>query len=98
MSHLTHIPHPEDTPPADPGPTERSTGFEPTASSRRRHLVAVPALAGLDDEDGSLVAEYGLLAVVAAVVAGVLMAWARDGALTAFFSALLDHARNMVIT
>jgi Flp pilus assembly pilin Flp len=81
---------PEMTDPARPAERPRPTG--------RRHLVAVPALAaaGLDDEEGSLVAEYGLLAVVAAVVSGVLISWARDGALTGFFSALLDHARGIV--
>jgi Flp pilus assembly pilin Flp len=49
------------------------------------------------DEDGSLVAEYGLLAVVSATVAGVLITWASGGALQGFFSALLSHARGLVV-
>jgi Flp pilus assembly pilin Flp len=94
VSHLTENEPPELRTPTDPAPT--AGGHEPVPT-RRRHLVALPSLTPLDDEDGSLVAEYGLLAVVAAVVAGVLMNWARTGALSDFFSALLDHARNLVI-
>jgi Flp pilus assembly pilin Flp len=54
------------------------------------------AVTGGVDEDGSLVAEYGLLAVVAATVAGVLITWARGGALAGFFDALLSSARGLV--
>ena len=49
-----------------------------------------------DDEDGSLVTEYGLLAVVAATVAGVVIQWASGGALVTLFNALLRHARELV--
>lgn len=49
-----------------------------------------------DDEDGSLVTEYGLLAVVAATVAGVIIQWASDGALVTLFNALLRQARALV--
>jgi hypothetical protein len=49
-------------------------------------------------EDGSLVAEYGLLAVVAATVAGVLISWASSGALATFFGQLLQHARSLVVS
>lgn len=49
-----------------------------------------------DDEDGSLVTEYGLLAVVAATVAGVIIQWASGGALVTLFNALLRHARGLV--
>jgi hypothetical protein len=66
----------------------------------RPHLIAVPALPdepAATGEDGSLVAEYGLLAVVAATMSGVLIMWARGDALTGFFTALLDHARNLVV-
>ncbi len=48
------------------------------------------------DEDGSLVTEYGLLAVVAATVAGVLMQWATGGAVVNLFNALVDRARELV--
>lgn len=48
------------------------------------------------DEDGSLVTEYGLLAVVAATVAGVLIQWATGGAIVNLFNALIDRARELV--
>jgi len=49
-----------------------------------------------DDEDGSLVTEYGLLVVVAATVAGVIIQWASGGALVTLFNALLRQARGLV--
>jgi len=48
------------------------------------------------DDDGSLVTEYGLLAVVAATVAGVIIQWASGGALVTLFNALLRQARALV--
>lgn len=48
------------------------------------------------DEDGSLVTEYGLLAVVAATIAGVLIQWATGGAVVNLFNALVDRARELV--
>lgn len=60
------------------------------------HHVA-DAVTGADTgEDGSLVTEYGLLAVVAATVAGVVIQWASGGALVTLFNALLRHARSLV--
>jgi hypothetical protein len=47
-------------------------------------------------EDGSLITEYGLLAVVAATIAGVLIQWATSGALVNLFNALIDRARALV--
>ena len=47
-------------------------------------------------EDGSLVTEYGLLAVVAATIAGVLIQWATGGAVVNLFNALVDRARELV--
>jgi Flp pilus assembly pilin Flp len=55
--------------------------------------VGAPRLA---EEDGSLVTEYGLLAVVAATIAGVVMTWASGGALVTLFNALLRQARSLV--
>jgi Flp pilus assembly pilin Flp len=48
------------------------------------------------NEHGSLVTEYGLLAVVAATVAGVLIQWATGGAVVSLFNALVDRARVLV--
>lgn len=47
-------------------------------------------------EDGSLVTEYGLLAVVAATIAGVAIRWAQAGPLVELFNALLSTARGLV--
>lgn len=49
-----------------------------------------------DSERGSLVTEYGLLAVIAATIAGVVMQWASQGALVGLFNALLEEARALV--
>lgn len=49
-----------------------------------------------EEEEGSLVTEYGLLAVVAATIAGVLIQWATGGAVINLFNALVDRARELV--
>ncbi len=46
--------------------------------------------------EGSLVTEYGLLAVVAATISGVMIQWATGGALVTLFNALLQQARSLV--
>ena len=51
---------------------------------------------GVPDEDGSLVTEYGLLAVVAATIAGVLIQWATNGAIVNLFNALIDRTRGLI--
>jgi hypothetical protein len=48
------------------------------------------------NEQGSLVTEYGLLAVVAATIAGVAIRWAQAGPLVEMFNALLSTARGLV--
>ena len=58
------------------------------------HLPSSTGVRG--NEDGSLVTEYGLLAVVAATVAGVLIQWATGGAVVNLFNALVDRARELV--
>lgn len=47
-------------------------------------------------EDGSVVTEYGLLALVAATVAAAVIEWASDGAMSTLFNALLRQARDIV--
>jgi Flp pilus assembly pilin Flp len=99
--HLTTIePDPErDDTRTAAGPGERDVGSSsrtghPTGArvepTRSRHLRV------LRDEDGSLVTEYGLLAVVAATIAGVVIQWASGGALVTLFNALLRQARSLV--
>jgi hypothetical protein len=72
---------------AHPAGTTRPTGRRPETAE----VALRPA-----GEDGSLVTEYGLLAVVAATVAGVVIQWASGGALVTLFNALLRHARSLV--
>ena len=55
-----------------------------------------PDPAAAPDEDGSLVTEYGLLAVVAATIAGVLIQWATNGAIVNLFNALIDRTRGLI--
>ncbi len=86
MSHLTRT-----TMPTRPDPTRSSD--VPALSDRRD---APPTSMAWDGEDGSLVTEYGLLAVVAATIAGVVIAWSSNGALVTLFNALLRHARSLV--
>lgn len=69
-------------------------------SARRAPLGSVTPRpteqAGLDAEDGSLVTEYGLLAIVAATLAGAVISWASNGAMVTLFNALLRQARALV--
>jgi hypothetical protein len=63
---------------------------------RTREADRVSDAAPITSEDGSLVTEYGLLAVVGATLAGAVMAWASNGALVTLFNALLRQARSLV--
>jgi hypothetical protein len=65
-------------------------------SHRTHDEDRVPADERLPGDTGSLVTEYGLLAVVAATVAGVLIQWATGGAVVNLFNALVDRARELV--
>jgi Flp pilus assembly pilin Flp len=73
----------------------RRTTDPAVAGPPHRRPPAVPAHHATD-EDGSLVTEYGLLAVLAATIAGVVMTWASSGALVTLFNALLRQARSLV--
>lgn len=77
----------------------------PAGSARREHPRVEREASGHHDaavtvhvgsEDGSLVTEYGLLAVVAATLAGAVISWASNGALVTLFNALLRQARALV--
>ena len=78
----------------------RAMAAHPSAQTGTRELTPIggrtPSGTRLAEEDGSLVTEYGLLAVVAATVAGVVIQWASGGALVTLFNALLRHARSLV--
>lgn len=48
-------------------------------------------------EDGSLVSEYGLVAVLGATIAGLAIAWARGGAVATLLGAVLEQLRGVVV-
>ncbi|MDX1620299.1 MAG: hypothetical protein R3320_04870 [Nitriliruptorales bacterium] len=50
----------------------------------------------LEDEDGSLVSEYGLLAILGATIAGLAIKWASGGAIFELFGAVFDKAQALV--
>ena len=81
-AHLAPVPSPD-------------APVDAAAADRRGDPADRPSLR-LVDEDGSLVTEYGLIAVVAATVAGVIIQWASGGALVTLFNALLRQARELV--
>ncbi len=80
-----------------PAPSDQDVTAPPVDDLPRPDLALVGARA-TTGEEGSLVAEYGLLAVVAATIAGVLITWARGDVLTSFFTQLLNQARQLVVS
>ncbi len=46
-------------------------------------------------EEGSLVSEYGLLAVLGATITGVAISWARGGAVAALLDGVLQQVRAL---
>ncbi|MBW3657418.1 MAG: hypothetical protein KY457_02195 [Actinobacteria bacterium] len=48
------------------------------------------------DDDGSLVTEYGLLAVLGATVTGLAIKWASGGAIWELFGSVLTKAKAIV--
>jgi Flp pilus assembly pilin Flp len=49
-----------------------------------------------DDERGSLVTEYGLIAIVGATIASLVMKWASGGAVWQLFDAVTDKVRVLL--
>lgn len=102
--HPTDATDPTDTndPTAATDPTaaaDPAAAADPTRPMGPTHRV--PPARATDAEllpagqDGSLLAEYGLIAVVAAAIAGVLISWASGGAIADLFDALLSSARGL---
>lgn len=50
----------------------------------------------LSDDEGSIVTEYGLVAIIGATAASLLLAFLRGGALTQLFSGVMASVRSMV--
>jgi hypothetical protein len=47
-------------------------------------------------EDGSIVAEYGLVAALGATIVGLVISWMKGGALTSLLGALLQQLRAVI--
>lgn len=47
------------------------------------------------DEDGSLVSEYGLIAVLGATITGVAISWAKGGAIATLLNVILRQVRAL---
>lgn len=47
-------------------------------------------------EDGSIVAEYGLVAALGATIVALVISWMKGGALTSLLAALLQHLRAVI--
>ncbi len=45
------------------------------------------------DQDGSLVTEYGLIAIVGATIASLVVKWATGGAIWKLFDAVMEKVR-----
>lgn len=46
-------------------------------------------------EEGSLVSEYGLIAVLGATIAGVAISWARGGAIATLLDSVLQQVTSL---
>lgn len=90
---------PTDRCPTTPAPTDldpadlRPTDLDPTDLHPNELRPTVAARTG---EDGSLVTEYGLLAVLGATITGLAIKWAAGGAIWELFAAVLDRAKAIV--
>jgi Protein of unknown function (DUF4244) len=49
----------------------------------------------LAPETGSQTTEYALIMVVAATIASLALAWARNGAIADLLTGVLDHVRSL---
>jgi hypothetical protein len=91
--HRPRSRRPHDAHPAGRGRTLRLAAVTPAADQAD---PGAPTATGEHPEDGSLVTEYGLLVVVAATIAGVVINWASNGQIVTLFNALLRQARSLV--
>jgi hypothetical protein len=53
------------------------------------------ALPRSETESGSQTTEYALIMVVAATIASLALAWARNGAIADLLDGVLDHVRSL---
>ena len=92
-------------PVADPGASlegqsDLRPAADPVAPIEMRpelHTPANPAVAvGGPGEDGSLVTEYGLVALLGATIAGLAIKWAAGGAIWDLFNSVMQKALALV--
>jgi hypothetical protein len=57
--------------------------------------TSAASLRRFDAESGSQTTEYALIMVVAATIASLALAWARNGAIAALLDGVLDHVRSL---
>jgi hypothetical protein len=69
---------------------DRESGSPTTLS-----LVTGIAPLQFDRESGSQTTEYALIMVVAATIASLALAWARNGAIADLLDGVLDHVRSL---
>jgi hypothetical protein len=72
------------------------TDDHPTTTTPRSTDRATAAMASTSDEEGSLVTEYGLVTVIGATIAGLVLRWASQGAVTELLGAVLARVRALV--
>jgi hypothetical protein len=58
-------------------------------------LLTGTAPVQVDFESGSQTTEYALIMVVAATIASLALAWARNGAIADLLTGVLDHVRSL---
>ena len=58
-------------------------------------LMTRTASRPFDPETGSQTTEYALIMVVAATIASLALAWARNGAIADLLTGVLDHVRSL---
>jgi hypothetical protein len=63
----------------------------PTTMSVATHATPCPT----GPETGSQTTEYALIMVVAATIASLALAWARNGAIADLLTGVLDHVRSL---
>ena len=68
----------------------RESGSQTTLSP-----VMNTALLQFHRESGSQTTEYALIMVVAATIASLALAWARNGAIAGLLTGVLDHVRSL---
>jgi len=61
-----------------------------------RPLIPTGTESAHDDESGSVIVEYGLLAIVGATVATLVIKWATGGAIWELFGAVARKIRGLL--